>query len=87
MARLVQEFVGSEDRLGALVERRLPPGTPDRGLRAAVLAGAALSVAWAVLGTRRGRRVAGTAEPTACRLLPEAPDLPSHLPRIGTTDA
>lgn len=87
MARLVQEFVHFEDRLAALVERRLPAGLPDRDLRAAVLAGAALSAARAVLRTQRGRRAAGTAEPTGARLLPEALALLAHLPRIGTADA
>lgn len=87
MARLVQEFVDFEDRLAALVERRLPAGLQDRDLRAAVLAGAALSAARAVLRTQRGRRAAGTAEPTAARLLPEALALLARLPRIGTADA
>ncbi|WP_202237929.1 TetR/AcrR family transcriptional regulator [Actinacidiphila reveromycinica] len=87
MARLVKEFVRCEARLAALVERRLPPETPDRDLCAAVLAGAALSAARAVLRTQRGRRAAGTAEPTAAGLLPEALAQLARLPRIGTTDA
>ena len=81
--RLVQEFSRFEDRLATLVERRLPPDTPDRDLHATVLACAAISAVRAVLRTQRARRAAGTAEPTAATLLPKALRL---LTRIGTDD-
>jgi AcrR family transcriptional regulator len=81
VARLVQAFGEFEERLAALVERRLPPQTPDRDLHAAVLACAALSAVRAVLRTQRGRRAAGTAEATAADLLPKALAI---LSQIGT---
>ncbi|WP_160145107.1 TetR/AcrR family transcriptional regulator [Actinacidiphila yanglinensis] len=98
MARLVQEFVDFEDRLATLVERRLPPGTPEPDLRAAVLAGAALAATRAVLRTHGERRSAGAAASGtgaagtgasasgAAALLPAALDLLAHLPRIGTIE-
>ncbi|MEU9991045.1 TetR/AcrR family transcriptional regulator [Streptomyces sp. NPDC007971] len=58
-SRLVQAFSDFEERLTALVRRRLPPDTPDADLRAAVIACAALSAVRAVLRTRRARRAAG----------------------------
>lgn len=81
VGRLVQEFSRFEERLAALVERRLPADTPDRDLHAAVLACAAISAVRAVLRTQRARRRAGTAEPTAAAMLPKALGL---LTRIGT---
>ncbi|MFF5029414.1 TetR/AcrR family transcriptional regulator [Streptomyces collinus] len=57
--RLVQAFSDFEERLTVLVRRRLPPGTPDADLQAAVIACAALSAVRAVLRTRRARRAAG----------------------------
>jgi AcrR family transcriptional regulator len=81
VGRLVQEFSGFEERLTALVERRLPPATPDRDLHAAVIACAALSAVRAVLRTQRGRHTAGTAQPTAAGLLPRALAI---LSEIGT---
>ncbi|MEV6954171.1 TetR family transcriptional regulator [Streptomyces sp. NPDC051183] len=59
-ARLVEAFADFEDRLTLLIEQRLPAGTPDADLRAAVIAGAAMSAVRAVLRTRRRRRQAGT---------------------------
>ena len=71
IARLVQAFAEFEDRLTALVRQRLnsteaeadaAPDTDldlDVDLRAAVIAGAALSAVRAVLRTRRSRRLAG----------------------------
>ncbi|MGA5037588.1 TetR/AcrR family transcriptional regulator [Streptomyces capoamus] len=58
-ARLVQAFSDFEERLTVLVERRLPPQTPDADLTAAVIACAALSAVRAVLRTRRARRASG----------------------------
>ncbi|MEV8561301.1 TetR family transcriptional regulator [Streptomyces sp. NPDC051917] len=58
-ARLVQAFSDFEERLTVLVERRLPPNTPDADLTAAVIACAALSAVRAVLRTRRARRASG----------------------------
>ncbi|MFF3915760.1 TetR/AcrR family transcriptional regulator [Streptomyces sp. NPDC001852] len=58
-ARLVQAFSDFEERLAVLVERRLPPDTPDADLTAAVVACAALSAVRAVLRTRRARRASG----------------------------
>jgi AcrR family transcriptional regulator len=81
VGRLVREFSRFEDRLATLVERRLPPDTPDRDLHATVLACAAISAVRAVLRTQRARSAAGTAEPTAATLLPKALSL---LNRIGT---
>lgn len=58
-ALLVQSFTDFEDRLSALVHRRMPPDTPDGDLKAAVIACAALSAVRAILRTRRARRAAG----------------------------
>jgi AcrR family transcriptional regulator len=82
-ARLVQAFVEFEDSLTALVRRRLGPAQAgpdaeaggesdgesdaDLDLRAAVIAGAALSAVRALLRTSRARRLGGSGydgEPT-----------------------
>ena len=76
--RLVQAFAEFEDRLTALVLERLraaSPGAepPDADLRAAVIAGAALSAVRAFLRTRRARRAAsGTAPADDEARLPQA---------------
>ena len=62
-ARLVQAFADFEERLAVLVRDRLPRDTPDADLRAAVIAGAALSAVRAVLRTRRANRAAGIEDP------------------------
>ena len=62
-ARLVQAFADFEERLAVLVRDRLPRDTPDADLRAAVIAGAALSAVRAVLRTRRANRAAGVEDP------------------------
>lgn len=82
-ARLVQAFTDFEDRLAALVEKRLPGDDPDADLHAAVIAGAALSAVRAVLRTQRARRKAGLAQAAPARLLPQAFDI---LARIGVAD-
>ncbi|MGW3264845.1 hypothetical protein [Streptomyces sp. NPDC001056] len=58
-SRLVRAFADFEERLAVLVRRRLPPDAPDADLRAAVIAGAALSAVRAVLRTRRAHRASG----------------------------
>lgn len=63
-AQLVQLFADFENRLTLLVLDRLPAGTPDADLRAAVVAGAALSAVRAVLRTQRRRRALGTVTDT-----------------------
>ncbi|MFB0619505.1 TetR/AcrR family transcriptional regulator [Streptomyces sp. AGS-58] len=68
-ARLVQAFSDFEERLTVLVERRLPPDTPDADLTAAVIACAALSAVRAVLRTRRARRAAGLTDTGPAPLL------------------
>lgn len=55
-ALLARGFFDFENRLTNLVRDRLPAGEPDADLRAAVIAGAALSAARAALRTRRARR-------------------------------
>ncbi|HEY3873428.1 MAG TPA: helix-turn-helix domain-containing protein [Actinocrinis sp.] len=55
-ARLVQAFTDFEERLTGLVRARLPEGVEDPDLRAAVVAGAALSAVRATLRTQRARR-------------------------------
>ncbi|MFE6484014.1 TetR/AcrR family transcriptional regulator [Streptomyces sp. NPDC057757] len=63
LTRQVAEF---EERLADLVRERLPDGTPDADLEAAVVANCALSTARAVLRTLRNRREAGLpVEPAA----------------------
>ncbi|MGW6710787.1 TetR/AcrR family transcriptional regulator [Streptomyces sp. NPDC054956] len=80
-ARLVQQFADFEGRFADLVQRRLPEGTPDADLQAAVIANSVLAAGRAVLQTQRRRRSAGIAvEPGT--LLPQAFAL---LTRIGTT--
>ncbi|MFI1168892.1 TetR/AcrR family transcriptional regulator [Streptomyces sp. NPDC020801] len=79
-ARLIQAFAEFEDRLTRLVLDRLPTGTPDADLHAAVVAGAALGTVRAILRTQRSRRAAGTHRPAA--MLPEAFRI---LRRIGDT--
>ncbi|MFE2283503.1 TetR/AcrR family transcriptional regulator [Streptomyces sp. NPDC059443] len=59
-AQLVHIFTEFDDRLSLIVQDRLPAGTPDADLRAAVIAGAALSAVRAVLRTQRRRRANGT---------------------------
>lgn len=59
-AHLVGAFAAFEDRLTLLIEQRLPRDAPDADLRAAVIAGAAMSSVRAVLRTQRRRRQAGT---------------------------
>lgn len=68
-ARLVQAFSDFEERLTALVRRRLPPDTPDADLEAAVIACAALSAVRAVLRTRRARRATGPTDTGPATLL------------------
>ncbi|MGW1811326.1 TetR/AcrR family transcriptional regulator [Streptomyces sp. NPDC002078] len=68
-ARLVQAFSDFEERLTALVQRRLPPNTPDADLTAAVIACAALSAVRAVLRTRRARRASGLTDTSPAPLL------------------
>ena len=68
-ARLVQAFSDFEERLTALVHRRLPPDTPDADLKAAVIACAALSAVRAVLRTRRARRASGITDTGPAPLL------------------
>ncbi|MGI5447197.1 TetR/AcrR family transcriptional regulator [Streptomyces sp. CA-243310] len=81
-ARLVQAFSEFEDRLTLLVLRRLPDGTPDADLRAAVIAGAAMSTVRAVLRTQRRRRQSDAVTPTPPpRLLLQAFGM---LKQIGT---
>ncbi len=75
-ARLVQAFADFEDRLAALVRRRMPPGTPDADLRANVIACAALAAVRAVLRTQRTRRAAAPSPATAP---PPGPDAPAGL--------
>lgn len=60
-AQLVHIFTDFDDRLSLIVESRLPADTPNADLRAAVIAGAALSAVRAVLRTQRRRRANGTA--------------------------
>ncbi|MFJ7207019.1 TetR/AcrR family transcriptional regulator [Streptomyces sp. NPDC098789] len=82
-ARLVEAFAAFEDRLTLLVERRLPRDAPDADLRAAVIAGAAMSSVRAVLRTQRRRRQAGTVTDAApAHLLVRSFDI---LHEIGTT--
>lgn len=80
--RLVLAFAGFEERLTVLVERRLPPDTPDRDLRAAVIACASLSAVRAVLRTQRVRGATDTAPQDPMNLLPGAL---GFLSRIGHT--
>ncbi|MGW1893649.1 TetR/AcrR family transcriptional regulator [Streptomyces sp. NPDC002004] len=80
-SRLVLAFGEFEERLGLLIEKRLPSGTPDADLHAAVIAGAALSAVRAVLRTLRNRRRSGREEPVPPPLLPAAFAI---LSRIGT---
>ncbi|QMU77781.1 TetR family transcriptional regulator [Streptacidiphilus sp. PB12-B1b] len=56
---LVKAFTEFEDRLTQLVLRRLGPQQEDAELRAAVIAGAALSAVRAVLRLQRRRRAQG----------------------------
>ncbi|MGW0764381.1 TetR/AcrR family transcriptional regulator [Streptomyces sp. NPDC002676] len=79
--RLVQAFSDFEERLIALVLRRLPPDTPDADLRAAVIACGALSAVRAVLRTRRARRASGIEDSGPAPLL-RAFDI---LREMGTT--
>ncbi|MFF9409508.1 TetR family transcriptional regulator [Streptomyces anandii] len=79
-ARLIQAFAEFEERLTRLVLDRLPEGTPDADLHAAVVAGAALGTVRAVLRTQRGRRAAGAHRPDV--LLPRAFEI---LRQIGHT--
>jgi AcrR family transcriptional regulator len=58
-ARMVQAFTDFEERLTQLVRARLPQGTEDPDLQAAVVAGASLSAVRAVLRTQRARRLEG----------------------------
>ncbi|MFD7032166.1 TetR/AcrR family transcriptional regulator [Streptomyces sp. NPDC059917] len=82
-ARLVEAFAAFEDRLTLLVEQRLPKDAPDADLRAAVIAGAAMSSVRAVLRTQRRRRQAGTVTAAApAHLLIRSFDI---LHEIGTT--
>jgi AcrR family transcriptional regulator len=78
--RLMAEFASFEYRLVDLVRGRLPEGMPDADLVAAVVAGAVLAAARAVLYTQRSRRAAG-APVDPSQLLPKAFDI---LTRIGT---
>ena len=55
-ALLARGFFDFEHRLTGLVRDRLPADEPNADLRAAVIAGAALSAARAALRTRRARR-------------------------------
>ncbi|MGW7382736.1 TetR/AcrR family transcriptional regulator [Streptomyces sp. NPDC054794] len=81
-ARLVQAFSDFEERLTTLVQRRLPPDTPDADLKAAVIACAALSAVRAVLRTRRSRRASGIDDAGPAPLL-RAFDI---LRELGTTE-
>ncbi|AWZ09317.1 TetR family transcriptional regulator [Streptomyces sp. ICC4] len=80
-ARLTQQFAEFEGRFADLVQRRLPAGTPDADLQAAVIANCVLSAGRAVLQTLRKRRSAGLAVAPGA-LLPQAFAV---LSRIGTT--
>ncbi|MFJ8943027.1 TetR/AcrR family transcriptional regulator [Streptomyces sp. NPDC102395] len=80
--RLVQAFSDFEERLTALVQRRLPQDTPDADLKAAVIACAALSAVRAVLRTRRARRASGSTDDGPAPL-PRAFDI---LREIGSHD-
>ncbi|WP_236061308.1 TetR/AcrR family transcriptional regulator [Actinacidiphila acididurans] len=68
-SRLAHVFTEFEERLTALVERRLPPGTPDPDLTAAVVAGTALASVRACLRTLRRRRAAGATRAETTGLL------------------
>lgn len=80
--RLVQAFSEFEERLTVLVRRRLPADEPDADLRAAVIAGAALSAVRAVLRTRRARRASGMAE-TGPAPLPRAFEILREIGSAG----
>ncbi|MGW3356758.1 TetR/AcrR family transcriptional regulator [Streptomyces bungoensis] len=80
--RLVQAFSEFEERLTVLVRRRLPADTPDADLRAAVIAGAALSTVRAVLRTRRARRASGITE-TGPAPLPRAFEILREIGSAG----
>lgn len=80
---LARSFFDFENRLTGLVRDRLPAGTPDADLHAAVVAGAALSAARAVLRTRRAQRAEGAADVPPVAMLSRALEILAGLGAAG----